>query len=169
MPHSLKMPTILTSLTLLVVLSAPAIATGQSASFPKPVQGIWMEDNAEGAAQCKKFRAASLERRFETLAGAEIIGAKMWHSNSEYGEGNFYSLRALTKVGANSWRASTGLEMDAMKASPDSYPVTIFKRLEKQKLIARVQPIGGNAVESEPEITYFKCRNLPRDLYRAAG
>jgi hypothetical protein len=89
----------------------------------------------------------------------------MWHSYSEYGEGNFYSLRALTKTSKQSWRASAGLGLDTSVASPDSAPVIVKMQIEKRKLIALIEGNVGNASENGKASTYFRCRNVPRSFY----
>jgi hypothetical protein len=151
-----------------VSVSVPAYAASKVISYPMAIQGIWMSDDAAGKSQCREYLAAFKENPDEAsnfLVGAEIVSGNMWHSYSEYGEGNFYSLRALTKTGKQSWRASAGLGLDTLVAAPDSAPVIVTMRIEKRKLIALIEGTVGNASENGKASTYFRCRNVPRSLY----
>jgi hypothetical protein len=156
------------TLTIMVSISVSAYAAGKVISYPMAVQGIWMSDDAAGKVQCREYLAAFKENPDEAsnfLVGAEIVSGNMWHSYSEYGEGNFYSLRALTKTGKQSWRASAGLGLDTSAASPDSGPVIVKMQIEKRKLIAVIEGTVGNASENNKASSYFRCRNVPRSLY----
>ncbi len=155
------------ALSIIAGLALPTHAAGREISYPTAVQGIWMSDDAAGQVQCREYLAAAKanpDKASNFLVGAEIVSGNIWHSYSEYGEGDFYALRALTKTGKQSWRASTGLGMDTSEVSADSASVIITMRIEKRKLISLIEVGGANALEGSKATTHFRCGNVPRSL-----
>jgi hypothetical protein len=112
----------------------------------------------------RPLRPRSLARRSSQSQRRSQRRPRVPHSDSEYGEGNFYFLRALTKTGKQSWRASAGLGLDTRVGSPNSAPVIVKMQIEKRKLIALIEGPVGNASENGKASTYFRCRNVPRSF-----
>ena len=164
----MKILKLATALSIMAGASLPTHAAAKEITYPKAVQGIWMNDDAAGKVQCREyltaFKADPSEAK-DFLVGAEIVSGNMWHSFSEYGEGNFYALRTLTKTGKQSWNASTGLTLDTSVASPDSAPVIVTMRIEKRKLFSLIKAAVVNASEDGTTNRHFRCRNVPRSFY----
>ncbi|QIG54546.1 hypothetical protein G6N82_10620 [Altererythrobacter sp. BO-6] len=156
-------------LACLVVLPVSAVSARETpAAFPRQVQGIWYSDDAEGRARCKAFLgglAADDGEAYNFLVGAEVIRAGMWHSYAEYGEGNFYEIRTLGKIGKRSWRVSTLTGIDTMPDPEFSAEATFRFRIDKGILTWVFESFDGTPVDSWDEQRLFRCAPVPEGMY----
>lgn len=144
-------------------LATPAIA--KFPSMPKELQGIWMDDNGEGRAQCSAYKAAKrTENAGNFLVGSEVISRKMLHSYSEYGEGNFYRIYQIKSVGKKSWAIKASLGIDQPPGDEDQMDTEMKLSLKNGKLTSRFVTIGGKASDETASV-YFRCANVPAGMY----
>lgn len=138
--------------------------------YPRALQGIWFDNNAEGRAQCQAYKSADKTDRDEVsgrLVGGVLISGSIMHAYSEYGEGNFYQLRRLEKVGRDNWRVAVAVGIDtvpeASQAEDDVFAVQLFKAV----LTVRTKPQALDLKESW-RVAYRlrRCADVPAGIYR---
>jgi hypothetical protein len=156
---------------MLVAFSASANVAGQtSPSYPAAVQGIWFTDDADGNAQCRRYVFARSRKRGDPdmhLVGSQIISGNLWHSYSEYGEGNFYVLRSLAKIGRQHWRADAAVGIDVYPEPEDGQNATFDIQLNKGQLTLAMDPLGDTLrMASIDEPLYARCTSVPKGFYK---
>jgi hypothetical protein len=111
--------------------------------FPLVLHGLWFDDNSKGRAQCRAFKKAANADDDEVsrlLVGGKLIGKSMIHDYAEYGEGNFYELRALEKTSRDSWRIAVAIGIDTLP-EPSQLADDIFTmQLVSGRLTIRTRP-----------------------------
>jgi hypothetical protein len=151
----------------LVVLAGSAEA---NADYPEIVRGIWMQKTSNGREQCRNYKAAlraGPEYAGNYLVGAELIGRSIWHSYSEYGEGNFYFVDSLALVGKLRWSALVSVGIDSVEREDARLRAGVRFRLEGRRLQFRV---GGPGKWNKHDAqfrgeSYFRCASLPPHIY----
>lgn len=150
---------------LIAATFASPIAIGQPAeTFPSEIQGIWMTDDGEGQVQCRNYRAAERSGDVdatEYLVGSEVIRSARWHSYAEYGEGNSYEVASVQAMSAERWRMKANTYIDNETGGQAIFRVHI----EDGKLFWLFESFDGLAVDSWDEHRYFRCADVPDELY----
>lgn len=158
-----KIPVAVHLVFLLGVSATPVAA--KFPSMPKELQGIWMDDNGEGRAQCSAYKAEKgTEAARNYLVGSEVISRKMLHSYSEYGEGNFYRPDQIKSVGKKSWTVKATLGLDQPPGDENQADAEMKLSLKNGKLTSRFVAIGGKASDETASV-YFRCADVPAGMY----
>lgn len=155
---------------LLALVAAPAYAGGEPVTFPPALQGIWMTADEEGRAQCERYLAARAgdddEHTYNQLVGAEVVSPAMLHSYSEYGEGNFYQPTRIVATGAQQWRVTADLGIDTWPDGDLAGIAELAVALDGDTLRWSLTSIDGEPVEMQVQDRYFRCAEVPADMYR---
>lgn len=132
------------ALFLVGALAVPAAAAGtKTPPYPPALHGVWFNDDREGNAQCRAYNKAGYANDDELsllLVGAVLISGSMMHDYAEYGEGNFYELRAIEKTGSNSWRIAVAIGIDTSPEASQLADDTFTMQLIRGKLTIRTKP-----------------------------
>lgn len=165
--HSLRRGMIVRAAIALAVLALVFVFTATRAQaggqYPDAVQGVWMADDADGRAQCERYRAvAGVEGddRINQLVGAEVVSPQAWHSFAEYGEGNFYFIRDTAKIGPQAWRFTAAVGIDTAVDDGDLSQATFRARIEGRQMIWVFESFDGTPVDSWDEQRLFRCAPL---------
>ena len=153
----------------LLFLASPGTARA-SAQYPDIVRGVWMPEGSEGRQQCRNYEtniATDPEAAANMLVGAELIGGTIWHSHSEYGEGNFYFVEGLAFNADRGWTADVSVGMDSAERSDKMPKAAIYFQLRGQVLWFRIVSAGFENLSDQRfgDISYFRCASLPQDMY----
>lgn len=132
--------------------------------YPQELHGIWFGDDRDGRARCRAFLAADIsnaDAKFERLTGSEAISSNLWHSVSEYGEGNFYKLRRISKTGAHSWRIEADVGIDFYPDGPESQRAKFDVKIAKRKLLWSDISLDDRFGRKNKEQRFFRCSAVP--------
>lgn len=138
-------------------------------AYPRDLQGIWFSDEREGLTQCRAFLTAyqsNADIAFDLLVGSELIRGDMWHSVAEYGEGNFYKLRRLSKTGTQSWRVEADVGIDSYPDPLESQRNNFEVKLVKRKLLLIENSLNGQSTLRSKTRRFFRCSSVPASFGR---
>lgn len=141
-----------------------AKADHPSTNLPAELAGVWSSDDADGRAQCDRYRAlpadvGESDEGSTSLIGSVVITPSMIHRYSEYGEGNFYAVRGVESLGAGIWKVTVQLGIDAMPSAEDR------SEMETHRLEVRQGRLNWEPQPAEDRV-YFRCGDIRRDVYR---
>jgi hypothetical protein len=154
------------------IATASAATVGNApTSYPLALSGIWFDDSKEGKAQCLAYKNADKTNDDEVsarLVGAVLIRGSMMHAYSEYGEGNFYALRKLEKMGRNSWRAAVAIGIDSVPETSEPVDETLMMRLASDRLVIASKPPPLD-IKGSWQVSYNLryCADMPPEMYRS--
>lgn len=162
----------------LIILLVTCACTGTQAAerkrqatastLPSPLFGIWYENNADGKRSCKAYSKIKSSKDTDavsaSLVGSLVITAKLVHAYSEYGEGNFYAVKKVTKSGNHGWKVDTLLYIDAMPSGEeyDSGAETLNLLVESGVLVVTFE---GWKDERNSQ-GYFRCSEVSKGMHR---
>ena len=135
------------------------------ATLPEELIGVWSGDDADGRAQCARYRAlpadvGESDEGLTSLIGSVVITASMIHQYSEYGEGNFYAVRGVEALGTGIWKVVVQLGTDTMPTAED------HAERETHRLEVRQDRLNWKPQISGEDRTYFRCGDIRRDAYQ---
>lgn len=136
-----------------------------SATLPAELIGVWSGDDADGRAQCARYRAlpahvGESDEGSASLIGSVVITTGMIHQYSEYGEGNFYAVRGVEALGAGIWKVVVQLGTDAMPTAGDQ------SERETHRLEVRQDRLSWKPHAPAEDLAYFRCGDIRRDVYQ---
>lgn len=137
-------------------------------TLPSSLLGIWYENNADGKRSCKAYRkiksSNDSDAVSDSLVGSLVITAKLVHAYSEYGEGNFYAVKKVTKSGNHGWKVDTLLYIDTMPSGEEygSGAETLNLLVESGVLVVTFE---GWKDERNSQ-RYFRCSEVSKGMHR---
>jgi hypothetical protein len=96
----------------------------------------------------------------------QVVSGNIWHSYSEYGEGNFYALRSLTTLGKQHWRVFAAIGIDEIPDSGSNQIVAFDIQIRKEKLIWHLDPEGDGVRSVIRKDRLARCSSVPKRAYR---
>jgi hypothetical protein len=151
-----------------LALMLPSAAAQAKTVYPKALHGIWMSADDEGRVQCQNYRRAQTQDgtdASEFLVGAQVIRADIWHSYSDYGEGDSYFIQSVTALGRQRWRFATKVATDVLVESGNTGQAGFRVQLANGTLQWVMETVDGKTVDSWDEHLYFRCSLVPAGLY----
>lgn len=141
-------------------------APRQSATLPAELLGVWSRDDADGRAQCDRYRAlpadiGESDEGWISLVGSLIITPNMIHEFSEYGEGNFNMIKEVEKAGDDLWVVKVKVGIDHMPVDDQIETYAYQIRLHQERL-------GWGSLEAGEEyaLTFLRCGDVRADVYQ---
>lgn len=160
---------ILLGFVLEVVVNASSAAALSIHAYPSDLQGIWFSDERDGRTQCRAYLTASKsndDSAFDLLVGSEIISGDLWHSFAEYGEGNFYKLRQLKKIGAQSWKVEADVGIDSYPDPLENQRAKFEVKTAKRRLLWTENSLGNRSELKGKARRFFRCSSVPASFPR---
>lgn len=147
--------------------SAAPDSERQSLTLPAQLIGVWSSDDADGRAQCDRYRAlpadiGGSDDGWISLIGSVVITPSMIHQYSEYGEGNFYAVRGIETLGVGGWKVVVQVGIDTIPADEDQSDTDTY-RLKLQQERLSLEP---EAPAEDHASVYFRCGDIRRDVYQ---
>jgi hypothetical protein len=135
------------------------------ATLPAELIGVWSSDDADGRAQCARYRAlpadvGESDEGSTSLIGSVVITASMIHQYSEYGEGNFYAVRGVEALGTGIWKVVVQLGTDTVPTDGGQ------PERETHRLEVRQDRLSWEPHASAEDLAYFRCGDIRRDVYQ---
>ncbi|MCL1634995.1 hypothetical protein M2650_10180 [Luteimonas sp. SX5] len=143
------------------------------AEVPKKLHGVWSDNDAEGKIQCDRYKLASKRPRNDnddelsiSMVGSLVITKHMIHAYSEYGEGNFYAVRKVSKIGKSKWVIASLVGIDTYPSEELDDDLFVFL-LDLDSTVLYWRDYDD---KEPPEIIqnrspgFFKCGQLPKWL-----
>lgn len=145
-----------------------SVVTGLSVPvYPRELQGIWFTDDPGGHTQCRAFLSANKKNgnaSFDLLTGSQVISSSLWHSVAEYGEGNFYQLRRISKVGAQVWRMEADVGIDSYPEGLESQRAMFEVKIAKRRLLWWQNSLNDQSGDKQRR--FFRCTAVPEGFRR---
>jgi hypothetical protein len=147
-----------------VATRAAAKVESPAVTLPTELIGVWSSDDADGRAQCDRYRAlpadVSESDDGTSLIGSVVITPSMIHQYSEYGEGNFYAVRGVETLGVGIRKVVVQLGIDAIPTAEDR------SRIETHRLEVRQGKLSWESEAPTEDRAYFRCGDIRRDVYQ---
>jgi hypothetical protein len=137
-----------------------------STRLPDTLIGVWYPDDAEGVANCGRYRALSSapEARDEAivvLVGSVVVTLDLIHVFSEYGEGDFHVVERVEAESSNTWRITTWLGIDSPPDEQSGEGRVVSRlSLHRGKLRWQSSVQAGSSSSS-----YFRCAAVREDIH----
>lgn len=160
---------ILLGFVLEAVVNASSAAALSVHVYPRDLQGIWFGDKRDGRTQCRAYLTASKsndDSAFDLLVGSEIISGDLWHSFAEYGEGNFYKLRQLKKIGAKSWQLEADVGIDSYPDPLENRRAKFEVKIAKRRLLWTENSLDYRSELKGKARRFFLCSSVPASFAR---
>lgn len=139
-----------------------------ASTLPSSLFGIWYANNADGKRSCTAYRKIKSSNDSDavsaSLVGSLVITDKLVHAYSEYGEGNFYGVKKVTKAGSYGWKVDALVYIDTMPSEDgyDSGAETLNLVVKSGVLIVTFE---GWKDERNSQ-GYFRCSEVMDGMYR---
>lgn len=139
----------------------------QSVTLPAELIGVWSSDDADGRAQCDRYRAlpadiGGSDDGWISLIGSLVITPNMIHQYSEYGEGSFNAVRGVETLGAGDWKVTVQVGLDTIPAEGGQSDTDTYRLiLQSDRLMLE----SGAPAEKHASV-YFRCGDIRRDVYQ---
>jgi hypothetical protein len=137
--------------------------------FPRDLHGIWFSDESDGRTQCRAFLKASKSNddpAFDLLVGSELIRGDLWHSVAEYGEGSFYKLRQLTKIGVQNWQVEADVGIDSHPDPLENQRANFEVKIANRKLLWTENSLNSQFAPKGKTHRFFRCSAVPASFAR---
>jgi hypothetical protein len=139
----------------------------QFVTVPAELIGVWSSDDADGRAQCNRYRAlpadiGESDEGWVSLVGSIVITPSLIHQYSEYGEGNFYAVRGIEALGGGNWRVAVQVGIDTMPTDEGQPDTNTYRLKLKQARLRWESEAPAGAYAS----AYFRCGDIRRDVYQ---
>lgn len=139
-----------------------------ASTLPSSLFGIWYENNADGKRSCKAYIKIKSSKDTDavsaSLVGSLIITAKLVHDYSDYGEGDFYAVKNVAKLGSHGWKVNTLVSVDTMPSDNgyDSGAETLNLVVESGVLVVTIE--GWK--DQRNSQGYFRCSEVSKGMHR---
>ena len=160
---------ILLGFVLEVVANTSSASAPSLDVYPSDLQGIWFSDERDGRTQCRAYLTASKrndDSAFDLLVGSEIIRGDLWHSFAEYGEGNFYKLRQLKKIGAQNWEVEADVGIDSYPDPLENRRAKFEVKIAMRKLLWAENSLNNRSELKDKPRRFFRCSSVPGSFAR---
>lgn len=131
----------------------------QRARLPEELGGVWYVDDPAGHAQCARYRAASPHWGDEesiAMVGSLVVTPDLIHEYAEYGEGNFFAVRSVTRRDS-AWRIDVAIGTDTIpRGGPDDALDVYRLELDQDRLYWEPWDTAAKG------LAYFRCDAVRR-------
>ena len=151
------------------VVNASSAAALSVNVYPRDLQGIWFSDERDGRTQCRAYLTAfksNDDSAFDLLVGSEVISGDLWHSFAEYGEGNYYKLRQLKKIGAQIWQVEADVGIDSYPDPQESRRAQFEVKIAKRRLLWTENSLDYRSELKRKARRFFLCSSVPASFAR---
>jgi hypothetical protein len=127
--------------------------------MPKKLRGIWSDNNADGKSQCERYRLATRRGRTDeddelsnSLVGSLVITRHMIHAYSDYGEGNFYAIKQVSRMQGDKWNVTAQLGIDFLP----------YDEVAEDMVALELHLSSGLLYWKDEDVSsrYFRCSDL---------
>lgn len=145
-------------------------ARGWSATMPESLIGVWYENSEQGKNQCAFYKELRSIHDFndssDPLVGSVIIRQHMIHAYSEYGEGNFHSIKNVIEAGITKWKVESMVYIDSPPADEEIGDVARYQLTLKSGLLYWTGISTSDSADiDDRNPAFFRCGSVLDGMY----